>query len=127
MFVSPTLVILPIIFLVFLVLAGVSFWKFGFRTASYGLFGIGLVGTLLSLFFLPFFFPWMNEGNGGLIWPLVIAPIVLPILSILGVINMVIAVRRFFQKIATKGDYVFLALAGLIFLLTMLMVAELWG
>ena len=124
MSISPTLMIFPIILLVFLVIVVVSFRKFGFRSASYGLFGIGLAGTLFSLFILPLIFPWMSEGMGiGLI----IAPIALPLLSILGIINVVIAVRRFFQKIATKGDYVFLALAGLMLLLTVLMIAELWG
>lgn len=124
MSVSPMLMIFPIILLVFLVVVVVSFWKFGFRSASYGLFGIGLIGTLFSLFVLPLIFPWMQEGMGiGLI----VALIALPLLSILGIINAVIAIRRFSQKIATKGDYVFLALAGLMLLLTVLMVAELWG
>ena len=118
------LMIFPFILLVFLVVVTVSYWKFGFRLASYGLFGIGLIGTLFSLFVLPLIFPWMQEGMGiGLI----VAPIAFPLLSILGIINVVIAVRRSSQKIATKGDHVFFALAGLMLLLTVLMVAGLWG
>lgn len=118
------LMIFSLILLVFLVIAVVSFWKFGFRSASYGLFGVGLVGTLFGLFVLPLIFPWMNEGLGV---GLVIAPIAFPLLSILGIINIIIAVRRFFQKTATKGDYVFLVLAGLMLLLTVRIAAELWG